>query len=93
MGTEVRKHFIFYGQVQGVGFRWRAVTAARELGLTGWVENMADGTVEMEAQGSSTAIARLLMKLHASRYIEITELQSWEMAPVRNEKDFRERGW
>lgn len=89
----VRKHFIFYGQVQGVGFRWNAVVAARELGLTGWVENMPDGTVEMEAQGQNRDIARLLMKLHAARYIRISNLKEWDMQPVSSERDFREKGY
>ena len=33
---EIRYHVIFYGQVQGVGFRYRAYYAAYQLGLTGW---------------------------------------------------------
>lgn len=36
---EIRYHVIFYGQVQGVGFRYRAYYAAYQLGLTGWVRN------------------------------------------------------
>ena len=47
----VRKHIIFYGRVQGVGFRYYSVYKARALGLTGWVRNLYDGTVEMEVQG------------------------------------------
>ena len=35
---EIRYHVIFYGQVQGVGFRYRAYYAAYQLGLTGWVK-------------------------------------------------------
>jgi acylphosphatase len=40
------------GQVQGVGFRWRASTEARELGITGFIRNMSDGSVCIEAEGS-----------------------------------------
>ena len=43
-----RKHIIFYGSVQDVGFRWRARHAADLYGCTGWVHNVWDGTVEME---------------------------------------------
>ena len=39
---EIRYHVIFYGQVQGVGFRYRAYYAAYQLGLTGWVRNCWD---------------------------------------------------
>ena len=43
-----RKHIIFHGSVQGVGFRWRARHAADLYGCTGWVHNKWDGTVERE---------------------------------------------
>ena len=48
---EIRKHLIFSGRVQGVGFRYRAMNIAQMLGLTGWVKNRWDGKVEMEVQG------------------------------------------
>ncbi len=48
----VRKHIFFSGDVQGVGFRHRSFYIAQSLGLTGWVENLWDGRVEMEVQGS-----------------------------------------
>ena len=48
----VRKHIFFSGDVQGVGFRYRSFYIAQSLGLTGWVENLWDGRVEMEVQGS-----------------------------------------
>ena len=38
----VRKHIYFSGQVQGVGFRYRAKNAARANDLTGWVDNLYD---------------------------------------------------
>ena len=44
--TKIRKHIIFYGRVQGVGFRYYAVQKANQLGLTGWVKNLYDGSVE-----------------------------------------------
>ena len=47
----VRKHIIFYGYVQGVGFRYRARHAADLYGCTGWVRNEWDGSVSMEIQG------------------------------------------
>ena len=47
----IRKHLIFSGRVQGVGFRYRAMNIAQMLGLTGWVKNRWDGKVEMEVQG------------------------------------------
>ena len=46
-----RKHLVVRGLVQGVGFRWYALEAASRLGLTGWVKNRPDGSVEAEAEG------------------------------------------
>ena len=36
---EVRKHIVFQGRVQGVGFRYTAKYMAQSLGLVGWVQN------------------------------------------------------
>ena len=41
----VRKHIYFSGQVQGVGFRYRAKNAARANDLTGWVESFPELSV------------------------------------------------
>ncbi len=50
----VRRRYSIEGQVQGVGFRYRARYAAQSLGLTGWVENEDDGSVTLEVQGDPT---------------------------------------
>jgi acylphosphatase len=48
-----RVHLLVRGRVQGVGFRWFVVRAARdELGLDGWVRNRDDGAVEIEVEGA-----------------------------------------
>ncbi|MCD8169752.1 MAG: acylphosphatase, partial [Clostridiales bacterium] len=60
----VRKHIIFSGRVQGVGFRYTACYLASSLGLTGWVNNLWDGDVEMEVQGDEASISRLVERLH-----------------------------
>ena len=57
----VRRRYSIEGQVQGVGFRYRARYAAQSLGLTGWVENEDDGSVTLEVQGD----AALFLKLFA----------------------------
>jgi acylphosphatase len=44
---------IIRGTVQGVGFRWSAVREARTLGITGFVRNMSDGSVYIEAEGTT----------------------------------------
>ncbi len=53
MNNPVRRARIrVYGRVQGVGFRWSAVREAGRRGLTGWVRNLPDGSVEALAEGS-----------------------------------------
>ena len=47
------------GLVQGVGYRAGCRRRASELGLSGWVRNLADGSVEVEAEGSTQRLAEL----------------------------------
>ncbi len=90
MEEKVREHIIFYGTVQGVGFRYYSVYKARQLGLTGWVRNLYDETVEMEVQGDETDIGRLLEFLDRQRHIHIQRMEI-RLLPLRDERDFRER--
>jgi acylphosphatase len=56
-------HVAVRGRVQGVGFRWFVCQRARRLGVSGWVRNAADGSVEVVAQGRKAAIEQLLSDL------------------------------
>ena len=47
---KVRKHFVFQGCVQGVGFRWGMQQLAKHYRITGWVKNLYNGDVEAEVQ-------------------------------------------
>ena len=78
----VRKHIYFSGDVQGVGFRFRSYHIAQSLGLTGWVENMWDGRVEMEVQGSESAIQELLARIRQQRWIDVTDVEISEIPCV-----------
>lgn len=52
------------GRVQGVGFRYSACGEARRLGLSGWVRNTNDGSVELYAEGPKERLASFLKWLH-----------------------------
>lgn len=58
-----RLHAVVSGYVQGVGFRRWAVHEARFLGLTGWVRNRADGSVEVIAEGPRSVLMEFLADL------------------------------
>jgi acylphosphatase len=53
---EARLHATVSGRVQGVNFRYYTIRTAQRLGLTGWVANRWDGTVETVAEGSREAL-------------------------------------
>ena len=88
-----RRHLVFTGRVQGVGFRYRASYAARSLGVTGWVRNETNGSVEMEAQGSEEQINRMLSMLNKDAYIRIDRIDSTESPFIENEHGFHVRGY
>lgn len=50
------KRFLVSGRVQGVGFRFATQEQALQLGLTGWVRNSSDGSVEILAEGTARAL-------------------------------------
>ena len=86
-------HSKIYGIVQGVGFRYQAQNAARQLGLTGWVRNEFDGSVSMEVQGQAEAIDRLVEFLGSNRWINIREMDT-EILPVdEKEETFKVEGY
>ena len=55
---------VVQGRVQGVSFRYYAQRHATELGLTGYVRNLWDDTVEVVAEGPRSAVEELLSFLH-----------------------------
>ena len=85
----VRKHIVFYGRVQGVGFRYRSHYAAEQFGLTGWVRNRYDGTVEMEIQGKRMCIDAMLRALEQNDYVQIDDMDARMLAVEAEERSFR----
>lgn len=85
---KVRKHFYFSGHVQGVGFRYQAWRLANHFGLTGYVQNLWDGRVEMEAQGEEVRVWDLLSALNRQPYIRIEDVDIDDME-LQEEDGFR----
>ena len=87
----IRQHMKITGQVQGVGFRYRARYAASNLGVTGWVKNEWDRSVELEAQGTIDQINQMLKVINQSPYIQITWIDRKEMEISTNDTGFHIR--
>ena len=85
--AEVRKHIVFHGRVQGVGFRYTAKQRANSQILVGWVQNEWDGTVTMEVQGREWLINELLKGLNRNQFITIDWMDTEEI-PLEDEKKF-----
>jgi len=90
MSEQVKRiHAVIHGRVQGVFFRETTRGQARKIALSGWVQNLADGTVETEFQGEEKSVARMLGWLaQGPRLAEVTRVDSREVAPVSGETAF-----
>jgi len=53
-------HIVIKGRVQGVGYRWFARQAAEELGICGYVKNLANGDVEVVAEGETAVVDKFI---------------------------------
>ena len=85
----IRKYVRFYGRVQGVNFRYTSSTQATKLGLTGWVRNDDDGSVEMEVQGTAELIDQLFETMKTiSPYIVIDTIEETTISVEPNESEF-----
>jgi acylphosphatase len=60
MAAVVARHLQIHGRVQGVGFRYSMLREATRLGVSGWVRNRRDGSVEALVQGGDAAVAALI---------------------------------
>ena len=95
MSALLRKRLTFSGDVQGVGFRWRARHAARAVGATGWVRNERDGRVSMELQGTEEQIDQVLDARERGLYIRIRDIEVHSLPVEPEERSFvtRDDGW
>lgn len=83
--TQKRLHVVVEGRVQGVGFRAFVVQVASALGLTGWVRNRWDSSVEVTAEGSEAALNQLLADLQRGPRSSFVERISVDWLPATGE--------
>ena len=73
------RHFLISGRVQGVGFRYFVQACAEREGLGGWVRNLADGRVEVVAEGDRESVDRLERQIRRGpagarvEHVEVTD--------------------
>ena len=77
------------GRVQGVGFRWSAVYEARKLGICGFVKNLPDGSVSIEAEGSQEQLDDFIRWCSKGPGMGFVSDVSVETRPPVNYRDFR----
>ncbi|MDP4219561.1 MAG: acylphosphatase [Bacteroidota bacterium] len=84
-----RVHLIVSGLVHGVGFRYNTRRKARLSSLTGFVRNLADGSVEIEAQGTTEALERFIhWAHHGPANAKVESLRQEEIGVIENESEF-----
>ena len=77
-----RLHATIHGKVQAVSFRYFTMRAAKPLGITGWVRNRFNGTVEMVMEGEEHDLEKLLEIVKngpPSSHVSIVD-HTWETA-------------
>ena len=68
------------GRVQGVGFRWFVMKRARDLPVTGWVRNLADGRVEIAVKGSRSDVEVLTAAVTGGpRLARVDNVEKYDM--------------
>ena len=86
---KIRQHIVFYGWVQGVGFRYRARQAAEMYGATGWVRNDPGGSVTMEIQGTEEQISKVIIAIERGTYVKIDNMDVKTIPVDENERSFK----
>mgnify|MGYP001294652392 CR=1 FL=1 len=83
-----RAHITVEGRVQGVGFRYFTLQVAQATGLTGWVRNLADGRVEIEAQGENSALENMICRLREGPVWSLVSNVKVRYIPAVNDSSF-----
>ena len=81
------RKFVFSGKVQGVGFRATSVRCAQGLFVQGYVRNLADGRVEMVADGNEEHVDELVRRIRNQMGLHIQSFEVVEI-PAQNLEGF-----
>jgi acylphosphatase len=85
-------HIVVEGLVQGVGFRWFVARKAEALGLRGYVKNLYNGDVELEAEGERSLVEELIGQVKVGpRSAQVTNLRIEWMEPQHRTAHFEIR--
>jgi acylphosphatase len=83
MADEEARRWLVIGEVQGVGYRYFARQAAKALGVRGWVRNLPEGNVEVQAAGTPQALAALKGELlRGPRGARVEEIEEERLVQV-----------
>jgi acylphosphatase len=89
----IARHFRIAGRVQGVGFRYYAERVALREGLSGYVRNLPDGSVEAMVEGDAESVTRFDIAIRQGPPgARVREVETTEMAPTGRPTGFMVRG-
>jgi acylphosphatase len=83
------KHLIIAGRVQGVGYRDWLIACAQAAGVSGWVRNRLDGTVEALLAGETSAVEELARQCRRGPRMAVVTSIEEELGEVPAEPGFR----
>jgi acylphosphatase len=86
------RRFVVTGRVQGVGFRWFVEREAGLAGVTGWVRNREDGSVEVMATGTREQLSTLRRKLQQGPRAARVDAVHESNAPLLEAQSFHIEG-
>ncbi|HLK32444.1 MAG TPA: acylphosphatase [Terriglobales bacterium] len=87
------RRYVVRGRVQGVGFRWFVEREAHMLGVSGWVRNNPDGSVEVLAMGTRDQLSGLRSRLQQGpRAARVDTVEEKDAKPVAGLTSFRIEG-
>ncbi len=89
MSSKIRRRVIVKGKVQGVAFRAYSRSAAREIGVFGWIRNLPDGSVETVVEGDPESVGLMLAWLKkGAPHSRVDDLVIVEEKPTGECADF-----